>query len=53
MGSFAIDSHSSEESLSMFMEANEEVDGGMVFATRLLVGTIQAIPGLLIVRNMK
>lgn len=47
MGSFVVDSHSSEESPSTFVEANEEVDGGTVFATRLLAGTVQAIPGLL------
>ena len=42
MGSFAVDLHSLEESLSTFMEANEEVDGGMVFTTRLSIGTVQA-----------
>ena len=29
------------------MGANEEANGGMVFATRLLARAIQAIPGLL------
>ena len=46
MGSFIIDSHSSEESPRVFMEVNEEVDGGTIFATRLLARTIQAILGL-------
>ena len=46
MGSFVVDSHSFEESLSAFIKANEEADEGTVFATRLSVGTVQAIPGL-------
>ena len=51
MGSFAINSNSSEESPSTFMEANEEANGGMAFATRLSVGTVQAIPRLSAVRK--
>lgn len=43
MGSFAVDLHSSEESPSTFIEANEEVDGGMVFTTNLLARTVQLI----------
>lgn len=30
----------------MFMEANEEADGGTVFTASLLPGTVQAILGL-------
>ena len=47
MGSFAINSHLLEESPNTFMGANEEANGGMVFATRLLARAVQAIPGLL------
>lgn len=46
MGLFIVDLHLSKESPSTFMEANEEADEGMVSATRLSVGTIQAVPGL-------
>ena len=47
VGLFAVDLHSLEERPSTFMKANEEVDGVMVFATRLSARTIQAILGLL------
>ena len=46
MGSFVVDSHSSEESLSTFMKANKEADGGTIFTIRLSAGIVQAIPGL-------
>ena len=48
VGSFVVDSHSLEESLSTFMKVNEEADGGMVFATKLSPRIVQAILGLLI-----
>lgn len=48
VGLFAVDSHSSEESPNMFIEANEKADGGTVYGTKLSARTVQAIPGLLI-----
>lgn len=48
MGLFAVDSHSSEESPNMFIKANEKVDGGTVYGTKLSIGTVQAISELLI-----
>ena len=35
VGSFIVNSHSSEKSPSMFMEVNEKVDRGTVFTIRL------------------